>query len=132
MEQRLTLQLLELRLAICRLPSDSDVPDWIEGDEFYSVTRTGDELSIVCSEAQVPGDIEAERNWRALKVKGVLDFALTGILASLVTPLAKAGISIFAISTYDTDYLLLKSERLNEAVSILNEFCNIESSKPTP
>lgn len=126
MENTLTLQVLELRLAICRLSGDDPIPDWIERGGFYSVTRTGDELSIVCSEKDVPRDVEAERDWRALKVKGILDFALTGILASLVTPLAKAGISIFAISTFDTDYLLLKTEKVDEAVSILNKFCNIE------
>lgn len=128
LEHTLTLQVMEFGLAICRLSGDKAIPDWIEEGGFYSVTRSRDELSIVCSESHVPLEVEADRNWRALKVKGKLNFALTGILASLVTPLANAGISIFAISTYDTDYLLLKKDKLNAAVSILSEFCNIEGN----
>ena len=74
----------------------------------------------------VPEELNAERNWRALKVKGPLDFSLTGILSSLLTPLANAGIPVFAISTFDTDYLLLKQDQLREAIRLLDLFCHIE------
>ncbi len=85
--------------------------------DFCSITRTADEVSIVCPLGRVPDDVRRESGWRCLKVEGPLDFALTGILASLAVPLAQAGISIFAISTYDTDYLLVKD--LDGAVATL-------------
>ena len=126
MGNSLTISVMDVQLAICLLPADATVPEWIDVKGFYSVTRTPEELSIVCSEACVPGDTKCERDWRMLKVKGPLGFSLTGILASLVTPLAKAGISVFATSTYDTDYLLVKSDKLNKAVRILGGFCTID------
>jgi hypothetical protein len=113
------LSVLPGTFAVSRLPADSPVPAWALDQAFVSVTRTSDELSIVCAEEQVPMDITAERGWRALKVEGPLDFGLTGILAGLAAPLAAAGISIFAISTYDTDYLLVREERLEEAIDVL-------------
>lgn len=96
------------------------MPAWARGD-FCSVTRTHDELSIVCAQANVPDNVRCEREWRALKVDGQLDFALTGILASIATPLADAGISIFSISTFDTDYVLLKQDKLAEAIDCLRQ-----------
>ncbi len=86
---------------------------------FVSITRTAEELSIVCPQRQVPAEIEREEGWRGMKIKGPLDFSLTGVLASLSTPLAQEGISIFAISTYDTDYLLVKEKDLERAIGIL-------------
>jgi hypothetical protein len=83
--------------------------------DFFSVTRTDEELSIVCAQEHVPEHTQAERNWIGLKVLGPLDFALTGILANLATALAEAGISIFAVSTYDTDYLFIKRTDLVRA-----------------
>ena len=109
------------RLAVCRLDSQAAVPDWALGDNFFSITRTIDELSIVCSEAGVPEGVLCERGWACLKVEGPLDFSLTGVLASLTQPLAEAGISIFAVSTYDTDYLLVKVGDLERAVAVLTQ-----------
>lgn len=86
-----------------------------------SITRTADELSVVCAEATVPQRVQAERGWRALRVEGPLEFSLTGVLASLAVPLAEAGISIFAISTFNTDWLLVQSVRLGEAVEALRD-----------
>ena len=86
---------------------------------FSSITRTSDELSIVCPQSNVPIGIECEKDWRCLKVEGKLEFSQTGILASLATPLANAGISIFAISTFDTDYLLVKEEKLEMTNGVL-------------
>ncbi|MFA6304543.1 MAG: ACT domain-containing protein [Patescibacteria group bacterium] len=123
---KLSLSILPQKLAICRLNKDARIPSWIDNDDYFSITKTNNELSIVCSEIKVPDDIKAEKNWRALKVNGFLDFSLTGILASLTTPLAEAKISIFAISTYDTDYILVKDDKLDEAVKVLSTFCNIQ------
>ena len=116
----LTLQILPLLLAVCRLDKDVAVPEWaLKSKDFFAITKTADELSIVCSQDCVPEDIKSEKNWRVLKVVGTLDFALTGILASIARPLAENGISIFAISTYDTDYILIKEKDLDRAVSAL-------------
>ncbi len=123
---KFSLSILPQKLAVCRLNKDARIPSWVENDDYFSITKTNNELSIVCPENQVPDDIEAEKDWRAFKVEGPLDFSLTGILASLANPLAEAKISIFAISTYDTDYLLVKEDKLNEAVKVLSNFCNIQ------
>jgi hypothetical protein len=114
----LTLTVLAETLAICRL-APGTVPLWIAAADFVSITQTIDELSIVCREANVPSDVKADRGWRALKVAGPLDLALTGVLASLVNPLAEAQINLFAISTFDTDYLLVKGYNLAGACDVL-------------
>lgn len=115
----LTLTALEERLAICRLSSKAEVPAWATASPFFSISRTPDELSIVCKARQVPHGTQAERGWRALKLEGSFDLSLRGILASIIDPLAQAGIGIFAISTYDTDYVLLRDERLENATAVL-------------
>jgi hypothetical protein len=107
-------------LAVCRMLPAEDVPSWAWGNKsLVSVTYTADELSIVCASEHVPDDVQCERDWRAMKVQGPLDFSLTGILAALAGPLAGAGIAIFALSTYDTDYILVKEETLQQAVMVL-------------
>jgi hypothetical protein len=106
-------------LAVCRLAADDAFPAWLPARGFVSVTRTAGELSIVCAQDAVPAGLRCEPGWRALAVEGPLDFGLTGVLASIAAPLAEAGISIFAISTFDTDYVLVKDERLNEAAEAL-------------
>ena len=117
--EALRLRLLPERCAVCRLDPDAAVPDWAAQGSLWSISRTGRELSIVCGEAAVPGDVLAERGWRVLEVAGPLDFALTGILAALAVPLAAAGISIFALSTYDTDYVLVRQAQLAAAITAL-------------
>jgi uncharacterized protein len=112
------LTLLPDTFAVCRLSVDSPIPAWASSS-FVSITRTADELSIVCAESQIPANIQAERSWRMLRVNGTLDFALIGILAALTAPLANAGISVFALSTFDTDYLLVKQDKLEQAVTSL-------------
>ncbi len=115
----LILSLLPVKLAICRLGPDPEAPSWASGNCFLSITRTEDELSVVCAEAGVPEEVKSNRGWRCFKVAGPLDLALTGVLASLTNPLAQARINIFAISTYDTDYLLVKEENLVHAAEVL-------------
>jgi hypothetical protein len=131
---KLQLSLLKNKLAVAHLPSTAAIPDWAlqEPSEFLAITRTADELSIVCHQAVIPDDVQAEKEWRALKVDGVLDFALTGILSSLLQPLAKANISIFAISTYNTDYLLVKEAVVERAIIVLSERCIINKTSVNP
>ncbi len=113
-----TLVPLEGTFAVCRLDPDSPLPGWASGP-FVSVTRTADELSVVCLEEGVPDGVRCERGWRCLRVAGALDFALVGVLASLLGPLADAGVSAFAVSTFDTDYLLVKDGDYGRAVDAL-------------
>jgi uncharacterized protein len=95
--------------AVCRFPSDAAIPVTM-GASFISVTRTADELSIVCPADHVPQNIRCEAPWTCFKLEGPFAFTLTGVLASFLDPLAKAGVSIFAVSTFDTDYVLVKQE----------------------
>jgi len=108
-------------LSICRLDGNAPLPEWALTGKFYSITRTAEELSVVCPQNQVPPGVLKQDGWRALQVEGPLDFSLTGVLASLTEPLAKEGISVFAISTYDTDFLLVKEEQLEAAIQALRE-----------
>jgi uncharacterized protein len=121
LDRALTLFVLPDVLAICRLAADAPIPSWVTRRDFFSITWTRDELSIVCAQRDVPADARCERDWRALRVEGPLDFALTGVLASLAAPLADAGIGIFAISTFDTDYLLVKETNLQHATAVLSQ-----------
>jgi len=114
----LRLTLLAERLAICRLAPDAPVPDWSAG-WFLSITRTPDELSVVCDEVNVPEAVVAERGWRVLMVAGPLDFELTGVLAALAVPLAQAGVGIFTLSTFDTDYVLVREPDVARALAAL-------------
>jgi len=95
------------------------VPAWASGARFLTITRTASELSIVCEENRVPEGVHAERSHRLMQIEGTLAFTLTGILASIAAPLANAGIGVFAVSTYDTDYLLVSEEDLQEATQVL-------------
>jgi uncharacterized protein len=115
---KLHLAVLPGKLAVCRLTPDAPSPEWASGS-FLSVTRTADELSIICDEAAVPADVRAERSWRAMRVQGPIPFATTGVAAALVSPLAAAAISVFLIATFDTDYLLVKEYVLVRAVDVL-------------
>ena len=97
-----------------------EAPEWAwNSGGFSSITHTADELSVVCAESAVPQGVQCERGWRAFKIEGPLDFALVGILASVAVPLAEAGVSIFAISTYETDYIMVKEKDVESAVRAL-------------
>jgi uncharacterized protein len=108
-------------LAVCRFGPADDLPAALEGASFWSATRTGEELSLVIPEDCIPPGCPCERGWRALKVAGPLDLALTGVLNSIAAPLASRGISLFALSTYDTDYVLVKEKNLDLAVEVLSQ-----------
>jgi uncharacterized protein len=120
MTTHLRYSLLANRFAICRFPAADAVPAWAsDGPGFRSITRTSDELSIVCPEQQVHEAIQSERGWSCFKLEGPFPFSQTGVLASFLAPLAESAIPIFAISTFDTDYVLVKQEFQQQAVSAL-------------
>jgi hypothetical protein len=116
---RLTIFALPGRLAVCRLDPGGPVPAWATSGSLISVTRTEEELSVVCAEAAVPAGVTCEAGWRCLRIRGPLAFSETGVLSSLAAPLARAGISIFVVSTYDTDNILVKEELLVAAQAVL-------------
>src|SRR5262249_10821515 len=116
----LSLRLLEGTFAVCRLAPDSPWPEWARGD-LVSITRTREELSVVCAEAVVPEDVRREGDWRCLQVVGPIDFAAVGVVTSLVTPLSEAGITVFVLSTFDTDFLMVKYEDLKRALLALTD-----------
>ena len=117
--RRLELSFLPERFAISRLAADAPIPEWATQGAFFSVTRTGDELSLVTDFSRVPPGFQSQPGWRVLKVHGPLVLSEIGVLASLAAPLAEAKISLFAVSTFDTDYLLVASETLSAAVAAL-------------
>jgi len=118
--QSLRLRLLEGTFAVCRLAPEEPLPEWARG-ELVSIARTREELSVVCAESAVPDGVRREGDWRCLGVVGPLPFSAVGVLASLVSPLSEAGISIFVLSTFDTDYLMVKYEHLTRALLTLRD-----------
>ncbi len=117
--RRLELTLLPERFAISRLPADSSIPAWAAQGPFFSVTRTGDELSVVCEISRVPTGVQSQCGWRVFKVHGPFVLSEIGVLAALTGPLAEAKISLFAVSTFETDYLLVASATLSTAMAAL-------------
>lgn len=130
-DRRWSLTVLPGVLAVARLDPGAPVPDWLDGSDsleardttagLSSVTRTRTELSIVCEALWVPPEVVAERDWRALEVAGPLDFSEVGVLASLTASLAGAEVSVFVLSTFDTDYLLVRRPALARAIAALRE-----------
>jgi len=121
----LALSVLPGSYAVCRLPAGDEPPGWATirqagTESFLSITRTSDELSIVCRQELVPGGSRSEPGWRCLKVQGPFAFTEVGIVASIASALAREGISLFVVSTYDTDYLLVKAGTLDSAVMALS------------
>jgi len=118
---RFELEALSERHDICRLPQDSELPGWAAGNRgaVLSITRTETELSIVCDASLIPSGVERSRGWRAIRVVGTLEHTLTGVLVSLAAPLADADIPIFALSSFETDYLLVPADRLDAALAAL-------------
>jgi hypothetical protein len=115
------LRVLTDRLSVCRLSPDSPWPTPPAGPTFFSATRTADEISVVCVEDSAPaGDhVKVEPDWRALEVVGPLDFSMVGVMSSLTAPLADVDVSVFVVSTYDTDYILVHAAALERAVEVL-------------
>jgi hypothetical protein len=105
--------------AICQLGSQSPVPGWVYDCDFFSITRTHTELSIICPEMNIPDNITSSRGWRVIKIEGKFDFNEIGVLNSITTPLAKAQISLLTTSTYDTDYILIQESHYDRARLVL-------------
>ena len=118
----LTLTVLPGPYAISKLDAKADVPLWAREGQFLSITRTSAELSIVCQEDQVPAGVSCVPGWRVLKCEGPLDWALTGIVASVAEPLANAGVAIFPVATHDTYYLLVREPQLEHAIQALSGY----------
>lgn len=119
--KKLSLSLLPHKYAVCQFHPDKHIPYWALLGDFVSLTRTNEELSIACQQDNVPDDIEAERGWRCLQVQGAFDFSAAGVHASLAIPLAEADISVLAIATYATDYLLIKEKNVERALWVLEQ-----------
>jgi hypothetical protein len=113
------LTILPNRYSVCQLPAGAPIPDWAQGDDLLAIIRTADELTIVCEAAKPPADVRIEKGWRVFKVAGPLDFSMVGVLSSLTGTLAEIGVAIFALSTFDTDYILVKGTQLEEAEQAL-------------
>jgi hypothetical protein len=118
---KLKYRILPDRLAVCQLAAGTRVPEWAVGGGFFCVAGSEDEVSMVCEERQVVDGVRAEKGWMGLKLEGRFPFTMTGVLASFLQPLAEAGIPVFAVSTFSTDYVLIKREHLEQAVKTLGE-----------
>ncbi len=125
-EIEITLEWLVGRFAVCRLDPSAAIPGWTLGSsDFLSITRSEVELSIVAAETLLPPEVTAERGWAAMRVVGKLDFSIVGLLAKLTDALAEAEISCFAISTYDTDYILVKDGDADRAAEALGTVARV-------
>ena len=120
MQSPIRITIIHQRLGICRMDPKAELPDWAAGEPFFSITRTADELSIICPERNIPPGVVRDYGWRAMKLEGPFEFTMIGVLAGIAVPLAHADISILAVATYDTDYVLVKQNRLEQAVDVLS------------
>lgn len=111
----LDLTLERGELAVCRLAGEAEMPGWATRGAFHALVRSPGELTIVCDAALVPVGVRSQKGWRSLALAGPIAFSETGVIASLAVPLAAAGVGIFVISTFDTDYVLVQEERLDAA-----------------
>jgi hypothetical protein len=121
MAYKLRLRKISQKFAVCRLAPDAPLPSWAISGDIWSVTRTPIELSVVCSQNSLPQNLAAERNWVALQVVDPISFGMVGVLSSLTVPLADAGVSIFVLSTYETDFVFVRDESLEKACRVLTQ-----------
>ena len=120
-DRKLALSVLPKTFVICKLPADAPVPAWATQGKFFSITHTSEELSVVAEADVVPENLREDMNWRAMKAHGPFAFSEVGVLAALVAPLTEAGISVFTISTFDTDYLFTGESQLQAAAAALRK-----------
>lgn len=119
--EKLKIRLLKGTYAICQIKDTENILNCFDEKEFFSITKTEDEISVVMLQDKISSDVKVEKDWRILKVEGTLDFSLIGILAKISEILAKNSISIFVISTFNTDYILVKEEKVEKAILVLSE-----------
>lgn len=117
---KLKLKILDGLYAVCQVGENFKNFD-LENKDFFSITKTEDEVSVVILQDKIKAEIKAEKDWKILKIEGILDFSLIGILSKISSILAKNQISVFVISTFNTDYILIKEEKIEEAISILTQ-----------
>jgi uncharacterized protein len=117
----LQFSVLPGQFAVCQLHRDEELPAWVYQSSFYTISKTADELSVVCEEHLVKGEIKKSVGWKLLKINAVLDLSLTGITAQFSTALAKAGVNLSVIATYNTDYILVEEAKLATATKALRE-----------
>ena len=117
--RQLHLSLLKDKYAICSLPATAPIPDWALKESLISITRTGDELTIVCPQDLIPSQCQCDLNWRCFRIDGAFDLNQTGVISSISSPLALNQISIYVISTYNTDYFLVKEKNVEQTISVL-------------
>ncbi len=115
----LQFEVLPKRFAVCQLDMEKPLPNWLFSSSFYTVSKTADELSVVCEEDLVQGEILKSVGWRLLKINAILDLSLTGITAQFSTALAEAGVNLSVIATYNTDYILVEEAKLTIAIQAL-------------
>ncbi len=118
---QLELRILPQAYAICSFPRESTIPDWAQSLSIISITRTPEELTIVCEEGHVTGGCRMDQDWKCIRVEGSLDLDAVGVLASISGPLAQERISIYVVSTFDTDYILVRGKKIAKAVSALSK-----------
>lgn len=126
MKKKFTLSILPEKLGVCHFAAKSAIPDWAKDVNFCSITRTQDELSIICPQEKIPAGVLSEKDWRAFKLNGPIDLYSVGVIASLSKPLADARISILEVSTYETEHVLVENKNLEKAAKILGKFCEIK------
>ena len=126
--KKFILSVLPEKLSICHFDKKSPIPGWAMEISFCSITRTKDELSIVCPQDKIPGGVLAEKDWRAFKLEGAPDLFSVGVIASLSQPLAEVGISIFNVSTYETNYILVEEKNLAKAIAVLGKTCEVKNN----
>jgi hypothetical protein len=119
-QRQLQLSLLKDKYGICTLPNTAPIPDWALTQSLASITRTEKELTIVCRLEILPSQYQSDLNWRCFKIDGSFDLNQIGVISSISSPLADAGISIYVISTYDTDYFLIQEQNLEKTISVLS------------
>jgi len=119
-QRQLQLSLLKDKYGICTLPNTAPIPDWALTQSLASITRTEKELTIVCRLEILPSQYQSDLNWRCFKIDGSFDLNQIGVISSISSPLADSGISIYVISTYDTDYFLIKEQNLEKTISVLS------------
>lgn len=120
-KRQLQLLLLDEMYGICVFPGTNPIPEWAAMTSLFSVTRTEKELTIVCPQSIIPPDSEQDLNWLCFRIDGSFDLNQIGVISSLAVPLAQAGISIFVVSSYDTDYILVKEEKVEKAIAVLSD-----------
>jgi hypothetical protein len=121
MAPRVKLRLLDGDYGVARLGPSDAIPAWADGNGFVSISRSDDELSVVCLESRIPGDARSDRGWSCFKLLGPFAFDETGIVLSVISPLSSGGIGIFVVSTFDGDHLLVKRGDLDKTCRLLGE-----------